>query len=128
MEKISSFNLTPEQWPYGDLPIYVLSKSASKPTDNLKEMVEMYSGEIPTLIDRLETQGFKHAYIDGGATITSFINHRLLGEMTVTQVPILLGRGLPLFGSIDMSIGLSEAKATVFSNDFIQWKYKVDYV
>jgi dihydrofolate reductase len=127
MEKISSFNLTPEQWPYGDLPIFVLSKSVTEPPNNLKERVEMYSGEISTLIDRLETHGYEHAYVDGGATITSFLNHKLLGEMTITQVPLLLGDGLPLFGKIPASVGLSEAKATAFSNDFIQWKYKVNY-
>jgi dihydrofolate reductase len=127
MDTISSFNLTPEQWPYGDLHIIVLSKSVTQAPENLKERVEMYSGEIPALIDRLTAHGYEHAYIDGGATITSFINHKLIDEMTITQAPILLGDGLPLFGKIMESVRLSEAKAKTFSNDFIQWKYTVNY-
>ncbi|MEO1085917.1 MAG: dihydrofolate reductase, partial [Acidobacteriota bacterium] len=29
MEKLSSFELTPEQWPYGDLRIFVLSQTVA---------------------------------------------------------------------------------------------------
>jgi dihydrofolate reductase len=127
MEKISSFNLSPEQWPYGDLPILALSKSVVEAPDNLKGKVDIYSGEIPALLETLSSNGYHHAYVDGGATITSFINHRLLDEMTITQAPILLGDGFPLFGKVIDGVGLSEARATAFSNDFIQWKYQLNY-
>ena len=50
MEVISSFDLTPEQWPYGDTKIYVLSRSIEVPPENLRGKVEMYSGDIPKLI------------------------------------------------------------------------------
>lgn len=128
MEKISSFNLAPEQWPYGELRIFVLSKSVTAAPQNIADRVEMYSGEIPSLIDGLAAEGYEHAYIDGGRTITSFINHKLIGEVTITQAPILLGEGLPLFGKIAGQVRLSEAKATAFSNEFIQWKYNLNYV
>jgi dihydrofolate reductase len=74
MEVISSFNLTPEQWPYGGIKVYVLSHSLKEPPKNLRGKVEIYSGEIPKLINQLEVEGYKHAYIDGGSTITSFLN------------------------------------------------------
>ena len=34
MEKISSFNLTPEQWPYGSTRIFVLSNTVKEAPDN----------------------------------------------------------------------------------------------
>jgi len=74
MEKISSFNLTPEQWPYGDMRIITLSNTVTEPPANLKDNVEMYAGDIPTLVAQLEKDGFEHAYVDGGTLITSFIN------------------------------------------------------
>lgn len=128
MEVISSFNLTPEQWPYGNIKIYVLSHSVDKPPENLLEQVELYSGDILSLINQLNVNGFKHAYIDGGATITSFINLKLINEMTITKAPIILGEGIPLFGKINDKVKLENAQATAFPNDFIQVKYDVCYL
>lgn len=128
MEMISSMNLTPEQWPYGDVRIVVLSNTVKEPPENLREKVEMYSGDIQELILKLESSGFKHAYIDGGSTITSFVNLKLINEMTITKVPVLLGEGIPLFGKINKSVKLENAEASAFPNDFIQVKYSVNYL
>jgi len=127
MEVISSFDLTPEQWPYGDTKIYVLSRSIEVPPENLRGKVEMYSGDIPKLISQLEINGFKHAYIDGGATITSFINLQLINEMTISKAPVILGQGIPLFGKVDKSIKLVNSKSVSFPNDFVQIRYTVNY-
>ncbi|PLA73794.1 dihydrofolate reductase [Hydrogenovibrio sp. SC-1] len=127
MEMIAEMNLTPEQWLYGDIPIIVLSKTIKAPPENLQTKVTLFSGEIYDLIASLEDQGLKHAYIDGGSTITSFLKLKLITEMTITQVPILLGDGIPLFGKLDNSIKLVNAKAIAFENDFIQMTYQVAY-
>ena len=128
MEMISSMNLTPKQWVYGDMRIVVLSNTVKEPPENLRGKVEMYSGDIQDLIVKLESSGFKHAYIDGGSTITSFINLKLINEMTITKAPVLLGEGIPLFGKINKSVKLENAKASAFPNDFIQIKYSVNYI
>jgi dihydrofolate reductase len=128
MEMISSMDLSPEQWPYGDMHIVVLSNTLKTPPENLHGKVELYSGDIESLILRLENNGFKHAYIDGGSTITSFINLKLINEITITRVPILLGDGIPLFGKTHKSVKLTNTQVSVFPNDFSQVKYSVNYV
>jgi len=128
MEVISSFNLTSEQWPYGDTKIYVLSHSIKVPPENLRGKVEMYAGAIPKLINQLEGNGFKHAYIDGGATITSFLNLQLINEMTISKAPVILGQGIPLFGKVEQNIKLVNSEVVAFANDFIQTKYGVNYL
>ena len=127
MEVISSFDLTAEQWPYGDIKIYALSRTLKQVPNNLLGKVELYSGDIHRLISKLNQEGFTHAYIDGGTTITSFINQQLINEMTITQAPILLGTGLPLFGDIHQQVSLISAKATAFANNFIQTNYHLQY-
>jgi dihydrofolate reductase len=127
MEMIASMNLTAEQWPYGDMRILVLSHTLKNPPENLRDKVEMYAGDLKTLISQLERDGLKHAYIDGGTTITSFINLQLINEMTITKAPILLGEGLPLFGKIEQAVKLESAESKAYANDFIQVKYTVDY-
>jgi dihydrofolate reductase len=127
METISGFNLEPEQWPYGDIKIYVLSNSVKVAPENVNNKVKMYSGDILDLMNQLESDGYKHAYIDGGTTITSFLNHQLINEITITKAPIILGDGLPLFGKINAKIKLEKSEAITFPNDFIQIKYSVSY-
>jgi len=128
MEIISSMNLSSEQWPYGDLRIVVLSNTVKEIPENLCGKIELYSGDIKELILSLENSGFKHAYIDGGSTITSFIKLELINEMTITQVPVLLGKGIPLFGKLNKHVKLENAQALIFHNDFIQVKYGVTYI
>ena len=58
---ISSMNLTPEQWPYGDTKSITLSNTVKEAPANLKGKVEMYSGDLQALISKLENEGVKHA-------------------------------------------------------------------
>lgn len=127
MEVISNMNLSPEQWPYGDLRIVVLSNTLKEAPENLKGKVEMYSGDLLALASKLEKEGFKHAYIDGGTTIQGFIDLELIKEITITRAPILLGEGIPLFGKTKKDIKLEQAEAIAFPNNFVQVKYKVNY-
>jgi dihydrofolate reductase len=128
MEVISNMNLTAEQWPYGDVRIIALSNTLKEPPENMKDKVEIYSGDLLELIAKLEHEGFKHAYIDGGKTIQSFLNLKRINEMTLTHIPILLGEGKPLFGKTTQDIKLEQPKATVFPNDLVQIHYKVSYL
>ena len=93
MDVISRMNLTPEQWPYGKLRIIVLSNSLTEAPANIKGKVELYSGNLNTLVSQLESEGFKHAYIDGGTTIQGFLKLKLIDEITITKAPLLLGEG-----------------------------------
>ena len=128
MDMISSMNLSPEQWPYGDTKIIALSNTIKEAPANMKGKVEMYSGDLQTLISKLESEGFKHAYVDGGTTIQAFINLKLINEITITKAPVLLGEGKSLFGKTFKDIKLERANAVAFPNDFIQVKYKVNYL
>jgi dihydrofolate reductase len=127
MEMISSFDLTPEQGPYGDVRIVVLSNIIKEPPENLKDKVEMYSVDIYELIKSLESEGCQHAFVDGGTTITSFIDLKLINEMIIMKAPILLGVGIPLCGEFNQRVKLTNSKAVAFPNDFTQIRYTLDY-
>jgi dihydrofolate reductase len=127
MEMISGFNLKPEQWPYGSTRIIVLSKTVKEPPKNLRGKVEMYSDDLSALVAKLENEGHQHAYIDGGITIQAFINLKLINEMTITQIPILLGEGKSLFGRVSHDIRLENARAVACPSDYVQVHYTVSY-
>ncbi|WCE30832.1 dihydrofolate reductase family protein [Vibrio sp. SCSIO 43137] len=127
MEAIAAMNLTVDKWPYGDMKIIVLSKTLQQVPDSIPAEIELYSGDIPSLIKLLEQQGHQRAYVDGGKTIQSFLNHKLIDEMSIFRAPVLLGEGIPLFGKTDIEIKLTNAQSEAFANDFVLVKYKVVY-
>ena len=127
MDTISSLDLTSDQWPYRDARVIVLSNTRKQPPDNLKDRVEMYSGDLRELVANLESEGFSHAYIDGGKTIQSFLDLKLIDEMILTHAPVILGGGIPLFGKTTQDIELKNAHAQAYPNEFAQLKYAVSY-
>lgn len=128
METISAMKLTPEQWPYGNLRIITLSNTLKVAPENMQAKIEIFSGDLNDLVMSLHQEGYKHAYIDGGTTIQAFINLKLINEITVTKAPILLGEGIPLFGKTEHPIKLEKAESLAFENDFVQLKYKLNYI
>ncbi len=127
MEAISGFDLAPDEWPYGNARVIVLSTTLKAPPENLKDRVELYAGDVRALVASLEEEGYRHIYVDGGKTIQSFLELELIDEMTLTRAPVILGEGIPLFGNNSQTVKLTDARATAFPNDFVQLHYTVSY-
>ncbi len=64
-------------------------------------------------------------YVDGGITIQGFLSEGLINEITITAIPVILGSGIPLFGSIKNDIKLSHLNTTAYDFGFVQIKYSV---
>ena len=72
----------------------------------------------------LQNQGVRRVYVGGGITIQSFLQKDLLTEITITTVPIILGKWIPLYGLNygDFRLELLERKS--FKSDFVQSRYR----
>ncbi len=127
LETRSHMNLSDEQWPYGNIMVIGLSHTIKDAPGNLKNRGKVYSGEIKELLHKLEEDGIRHIYIDGGTTVRSFIKEKLVDEITVTRVPVLLGEGIPLFDLSCKDIILEDVNTKIFPNDYFQVNYKVKY-
>lgn len=112
-------------WPYGDKRLIVLSSNPVDIPEELRKTVSASSEAPDVLLNRLEAEGFQHAYIDGGVTIQRFLRAGLIDEITITLIPVLLGSGRPLFGPLneDRELRLLQSKAYDFG--FVQVKYGV---
>ena len=85
-------------WPYPK-PVYVLSSTINKLPDELSEKVMILNIGPTEVVERLNNEGLKNLYIDGGQVIQNFLSADLIDELIITTIPILLGGGIPLFGS-----------------------------
>jgi len=110
------------KWPYSNKRVIVLSKTIKK---NLPHNIEVQSGCVEEIFRDLQISGAKRVYVDGGQTIQSFLNFGLIHEITITKVPVIIGRGIPLFGATHKDIQLSHIETTSYSNGFVQSRYDV---
>jgi dihydrofolate reductase len=113
------------EWPYGNKQVIVLS---SRPLDLSAvrgRRVEQMSGPPAEIFSQLSTRGFKHAYIDGGVTVQGFLRAGLIQRITITRVPVLIGEGIPLFGSLPHDVKLRHIATRTYSSGLVKSEYEV---
>ena len=119
-EKVITFS----EWPYDKKVIVLTSRDLPLPPE-LANKVEALHLSPRELIHEMDIRGAKGIYLDGGVTIQRFLREGLVDEMTITTIPILIGDGLPLFGSLEKDVKLELIKSQSFKNGFVQNRYKV---
>jgi len=113
-----------ETWPYGNTPVIVLTHRELQATRS-GVITEVMSGEPVEIVQRLESRGFQHLYVDGGETVQRFLRAGLISNITITRVPVLIGSGISLFGSIDSDITLTHIATRQFPSGLVQSEYVV---
>ncbi len=117
--------LTFKEWPY-EVPVVVLSTTAREVPTHLKRKVRVAASSPEDIVKQLAAEGKRHLYVDGGITIQRFLQARLIHEITVTFLPVVLGAGIPLFGSTGVETRLKLLEATSSGNGFVQVRYAVE--
>lgn len=113
------------QWPYGDKRVVVLSHRPVQLPAESGSTVESMSGSPDELIERFRKSGAKHAYVDGGKTVQSFLNAGFINEIIITTIPVLIGSGIPLFGPLDGDRKLRHVETLSYDNGLVQSRYEV---
>src|SRR5216684_3541734 len=93
-------------WPYGDKRVVVLS---SRPVDLSAAgggVVEQMAGTPAEIVSQLAASGAHHLYVDGGITIQGFLRAGLIQRLIIPRVPVLIGQGISLFGTLPRDIQL----------------------
>lgn len=120
-EKVLTFN----EWPYGNKPVVVLSSGSVNIPERIAQSVESMSCSPAELVSQLSERGARHLYVDGGKTIQGFLDAGLIQQLIITRIPILIGRGIPLFGPLKRDIKLRHIETRQFASGLVQSKYEV---
>ena len=121
-ETVLAFNA----WPYGKKQVVVLSTRPSElapPPDGA--VFHMMSGTPEEVMAWLATRSLQHAYIDGGITVQRFLDAGLIQRMIITRIPVLLGRGIPLFGPLARDIRLEHIGTRTYPSGLVQSEYAI---
>jgi dihydrofolate reductase len=106
-------------WPYGAKRLIVCTSRPASPAHG----EELWSGPPRKLAERLDREGVRRVYLDGGVLIRSFLREGLVDELTVDVVPIVLGAGRPLFATGLPELPLRQLEAKSFPSGLVQLRY-----
>ena len=110
------------EWPYEKCKTFVLS---GKPdfvpsTANTFVLNNIESGTI----DFLRTQSSKNIWLAGGGSlVTQFLNLGAIDEMTISIVPIILGKGIRLFPATPIETQFKTVKTELFDTGIVNLVY-----
>src|SRR5262245_28524073 len=113
-----------DTWPYGERPVFVLSTRALARAPH-GAVVERMAGAPAEIVAQLGARGFRHIYVDGGITIQRFLEAGLIQRLIITRVPVLIGMGIPLFGSIPRDIVLRHVGTRQYASGLVQSEYEI---
>jgi len=113
------------EWPYGEKRVVVLS---SKPVDLSAVRggkIEQMGGAPAEIVAKLAATGAHHLYVDGGITIQRFLRAGLVHRLIITRVPVLIGEGISLFGSLPRDLHLQHIRTRHYPSGLVQTEYHV---
>jgi dihydrofolate reductase len=117
--------LTLGPWAYGDKRVVVLSSRPLDLSAAVGGTVEQMGGPPAEIVSQLAASGAHHLYIDGGITIQRFLRAGLIQRLIITRVPVLIGEGVPLFGTLPRDIRLRHVATRHYPSGLVQSEYEV---
>lgn len=110
------------EWPYSK-PVYVLSTTLNEIPTELKDKVNLINGPLSEVLSKIHSNNHFKLYIDGGNTIHSFLREDLVDEMIITQIPVVLGGGIPLFKELSIPRKFKGVESKVHLGEVIQNRF-----
>ncbi len=112
-------------WPYGDKPAWVCTSSSF----NVIDGCNLQNASNPKDVKKeAGDHGTKHLWlVGGGALAGSFIKNKLLTHLSISQMPIILGGGIRLFGETGEPVKVKRQKVQAHQSGFSQLEFEIEY-
>lgn len=111
-----------DEWIYTK-PVFVLSSTLKEVPEAYRGKVELLSGGLRDVMDALAARGYANLYIDGGITIQRFLEEDLIDELIITLIPVVLGKGIPLFAPMDRELKFRYVSTNVYNGMLVKNRY-----
>jgi len=112
-------------WPYGNRQVIVLSTGPLDFSKVRGGRVEQMSGAPAEILSSLAARGVQHVYVDGGLTVQGFLRAGLIQRLIINRVPVLIGDGIPLFGSLPHDVQLRHIATHPYATGLVKSEYEV---
>jgi dihydrofolate reductase len=114
-------------WPYGKKRVVVLSSQTMdlSAVRARGAVVEQMGGSPAEIEAKLAASGSQHVYVDGGITVQQFLRAGLIQSLIITRVPVLIGEGIPLFGTLAHDVRLRHVETRQYASGLVRSEYQV---
>jgi dihydrofolate reductase len=107
--------------PYKDKRCIVLSRSNHEKDNTM----EYYNGDVDKLIERLREKEGKDIFVDGGSEVVQeFLKKKIIDIFCISIIPVLLGKGISLFGSSSPPQNLQLLSCKSYNSGLVQLWYE----
>jgi dihydrofolate reductase len=109
------------EWPYQGKPVHVLSTTLEPGADDRIIVHPSFDAAVAALTEA----GCRRVYVDGGRTVHTFLRAGLIGDLTLSRVPVLIGTGHTPFGELAADVRLEHVTTNAFPGGMVQTTYRV---
>lgn len=121
-EEILGFGV---EWPYPNFQTYVVTSNQELSITTPKTQI-IDSNELVALIQQLKQNNKKDIWLIGGGQLIVFcLEHQLIDQMILTKVPIILGKGIPLFPPQPTKSNWELTKTEAFDTGLVNLTYQL---
>ncbi len=106
-------------WHYG-VPGLILSSTMTTPPSDFSDHVTFACGKPQEIVDLAKGKGWSNLYVDGGATVQGFLRDDLI----ISEIPVLLGDGVRLFGALDEHLDFELVGTEVLVDQIVKKHYR----
>ena len=110
-----------DEWPYHGKPVHVVSTTL-EPGADARIVVH---GSFEDAVAALTAAGYRRVYVDGGRLVHTFLTAGLIGELTLSRVPVLVGEGHTPFGPLPADVLLEHVRTQTYRGGMVQTTYQV---
>jgi dihydrofolate reductase len=118
--------LTFGEWGYKGKVSYIVTSQAL--ADHKNDDVRKVEGDFTTLVQQIKTETDKDIFFVGGAELTkAFIERDLIDQYEIALMPVMLGKGIPLFLPLASVQKVTLTATKTYPNGVVALSYKVNH-
>lgn len=115
------FELALPEWPAPDKPTIVFTQRDLRVAH---DSVQLTREDVDTVMQRLEQQGMRRAWLVGGGELaTAFRARGLITRYIISLVPVVLGAGIPLTAPLNRVDALHLTRSRTYPSGIVQLTY-----
>ncbi len=109
------------EWPYATKSCWVLSQ---RPLAPAAPAVRITSGEPNEVLAEIDRAGHSRVWMVGGSQAAgAFLERSLMTQLVISVIPVVLGRGIPLFQGVGSIREFALERTDRFQSGVVQCRY-----